>query len=97
MLDDILTIEGYETDVDEAEAIQRSINSLSAWRLQGSFGRTMMGAIESGEAMLGHEDTRDYYGNHIPSRSQVQDGTKGSYEFVAAQSGREWADRMAAL
>lgn len=97
MLDDILTIEGEETDVDQAEAIQRSINSLSAWRLQGSIGRTLMGAIEAGEAMLGHEDTRDYYGNHIPSRSQVEAGTKGSFEFVASRSGRAWADRMGAL
>lgn len=97
MLDDILTIEGEETDVEMAEAIQRSINSLTAWRLQGSIGRSLMGAIDAGEAMLGHEDTRDYYGNHIPSRHQVEEGTKGSYEYVARMSGRDWADRMAAL
>lgn len=31
---------------------------------------------------------------NIPSRDQVQPGTKGSYEFVAKCSGVEWADKM---
>lgn len=96
-LDDALAIEGEETDSDPFEAVQRAINSLTAWRMQGSYGRAMMNMIQSGQALLGHEDTRDYYGNHIPSRHQVEEGTIGSYEYVANLSGREWADRMAAL
>ena len=95
-LHDIDLIEG-ETTCTEAEyfeSIQRAINS-GMWGLQGSYGRTMMDAISSGDCMLGVHDARDYYGNHIPSRDQVQEGTKGSYEFVIARRGQEWADRMA--
>jgi hypothetical protein len=65
------------------------------WGLQGSYGREMMNAISAGLCLLGHNDARDYYGNHIPSRDQVQAGTKGSYDFVAAERGEDWADMMA--
>jgi hypothetical protein len=34
------------------------------------------------------------YGNHVPSRDQVQLNTKGSYEYVAKRMGVEWADKM---
>jgi hypothetical protein len=37
---------------------------------------------------------RDYYGNYIPSRDQVQVGTKGSYKFVSEHMGSEWATKM---
>ena len=78
-LDDINTIECDEEATMEEYylAIQRVINS-GMWGLQGSYGRTMMDAISAGLCLLGHNDARDYYGNHIPSRDQVQAGTKGS-------------------
>jgi hypothetical protein len=44
--------------------------------------------------MLGRDQCRDYYGNVIPSRDDVQKGTKGSYQYVVKQSGLEWADLM---
>lgn len=91
-LHDVNVIENDE-DADEREqalSVQRAINS-GMWSLQGSYGRTMMAAIESGAAMLGTKDARDYYGNHIPSRSQVQEGTKGSRQFVVDRMGEEWA------
>jgi hypothetical protein len=31
---------------------------------------------------LGLKGHRDYYGNYVPSRFEVQKGTKGSIEFV---------------
>jgi hypothetical protein len=37
---------------------------------------------------------RDYYGNYIPSRDQVQAGTKGSYLFVSRRMGSDWATKM---
>ena len=51
----------------------------------------MMDAIENGDCMLGLNDCRDYYGNYIPSRSQVQEGTKGSRSYVVEQNGEDWA------
>lgn len=95
-LNDINTIESDE-DVSEDEyflSIQRAINS-GAWSLQGSYGRTMMDAINAGRCVLGKTRARDYWGNTIPSRDDVKQGTKGSYEFVADAMGTEWADMMA--
>lgn len=93
---DIYTIEeDEETTAEEYYlAIQRAINS-GMWGLQGSYGRTMMAAIEQGLCLLGKQPARDYYGNRIPSRDEVQAGTKGSYEFSARNHGTEWADMMA--
>lgn len=94
-LDTVLEIEeGTETEEDYYLAIQRAINA-GSWSLQGSFGRTMMGAIESGYCMLGERDARDYWGNHIPSRTQVKEGTKGSFDYVAERRGADWAEMMA--
>jgi len=95
-LNDIEAIECDEELTDEGYylSIQRAINSGSAWSFQGSYGRSMMDAISSGSCMLGPRDARDYYGNHIPSRSQVKEGTKGSFEFVAAAMGEDWAEMM---
>lgn len=94
-------IDNIETDngCDEAEyyaSIQRAINS-GMWGMQGSYGRTMMDAIKSGACLLGKTRARDYYGNVIPSRDDVQEGTKGSYDFVADAMGVEYADAMAAI
>jgi len=99
-LNDINTIEevGYEPDEDEYfAAIQRAINSGSAWSFQGSYGRTMMDAIEGGRCVLGREPARDYWGNRIPSRDEVKQGTKGSYDYVANARGADWADMISAI
>lgn len=96
-LADINAIEGI-TEADEMDAylaLQRAINSGSAWSLQGSYGRAMMTAIEDGYCMLGRQPARDYWGSRIPSRDEVKAGTKGSPEYVARRFGDEWADLMA--
>ncbi len=61
--------------------IQRAING-GLWSLQGSYGRTMMQAISDGWCLLGNQSFNDYYGNRIPSRTEVKEGTKGSPQFV---------------
>lgn len=96
-LDDILAIEGESTEDEYFESIQRAINTGSAWSFQGSYGRAMMDAISSGHCMLGKRSASDYWGNHIPARDEVKEGTKGSYQFVADAMGDEWAERMASL
>lgn len=94
-LNDVETIEGAESQESFFYAsLQRAIDS-GMWSLQGSYGRTMMAAIEEGRCMLGQKPARDYYGNRIPSRDEVKAGTMGSYEFVADRMGVEWADMLA--
>ena len=94
-LDDVLTLEEDETasELDEALALQRAINS-GLWSLQGTDGRNMMDAIEDGRCMLGESRATDYWGNRIPARSDVKDGTKGSRSFVADAMGEDWAVAM---
>ena len=97
-LDTALTIEG-EGDPDEETyfvAVQKAINS-GAWSFPGSYGRTMMGAIEDGRCLLGRRSFEDAYGNRIPARDEIQAGTKGSREFVADAHGEEWAQMMEAI
>lgn len=97
-LNDINAIESDEdvTGLDFYLAMQRAINSGSAWSFQGSYGRAMMAAIEAGYCMLGTEPARDYWGNRIPSRSEVKAGTKGSRAYVRQHFGETWARKMAA-
>ncbi len=94
-LNDVNTIEQDEdaSPLEVCSSLQRAING-GMWSLQGSYGRSMMQAIEAGQCMLGRTSCRDYYGNRIPSRDEVQAGTKGSYEFVARHSGVEWANTI---
>lgn len=95
-LHDIDTIENNISSTDEEfyMSLQRAINSGIGWQMQGSYGRAMMDAINSGYCMLGRDQCRDYYGNTIPSRDDVKQGTKGSYQFVIDNLGLEWADLM---
>lgn len=91
---DVNNIEGEaESREDYCKSIQRAINS-HAWTLQGSYGRAMMEAIEGGSCMLGTTGCRDYWGNYVPSRFEVKEGTKGSRQFVIDNEGEEWADLM---
>jgi hypothetical protein len=97
-LHDIEMIEdGAETELEYYEVIQKAINDGTAWKFQGSYGRTMMDAISGGYCLLGIHSSSDYYGNRIPSRDEVQEGTKGSYEYVVRLQGQEWADTMGDL
>lgn len=83
VIDEIIEYE--EDGMDEAAEIdmfQKTINSGLAWKMQGSYGRRAMELIEAGKCMLGEEGHRDSYGNYVPSRTEVQAGTKGSPEFV---------------
>lgn len=41
-----------------------------------------MDDIESGRAILGPEGHRDYWGNYIPSRHEVEPGSLGSLDYA---------------
>lgn len=62
--------------------LQELIDSGMAWRLEGSVGRAAMRAIEDGECVLGEVGHKDYWGNYVPSRYEVEAGTKGSMEYA---------------
>ena len=96
--EDVMMLEGeieVEDEMDQALAMQRQINR-GQWSLQGSHGRAMMEAIKSGQCLLGKSGAHDYYRNYIPSRDEVQDGTKGSRSFVVEAMGEDWAAAMEA-
>lgn len=94
-LNDIAAIESDDevTELDFYLAVQRAINR-GMWSLQGSYGRAMMDAISSGRCLLGPAAARDYWGNVIPSRDDVKEGTKGSISFVEAAMGGDWLFEM---
>jgi hypothetical protein len=97
-LEDIETIENAEAGTPAYyEALQRAINGGEAWKFQGSYGRAMMAAIEEGRCLLGPQPAQDAWGNRIPSRTEVEPGTKGSREFVAARQGESWAKKMESI
>ena len=50
---------------------------------------TAMDLIEAGHCVLGEEGHRDYYGNYVPSRYEVEAGTKGSVEYAEARRDEE--------
>lgn len=92
----IIENQDIDNEIEYYTELQKAINSGTAWSFQGSYGRTMMAALEAGYCVLGREPARDYWGNRIPSRDEVKPGTKGSYEYVADRFGDEWADLVAA-
>ena len=80
----------WREDASEAEQIaayQAMVNDGSAWHMEGHVGRTAMSLIEAGLITLGEKGHRDYWGNYVPSRTEVKPGTKGSAEYVAERSG----------
>lgn len=72
-----------ETEEEQIEALQELINSGDAWRLEGSVGRSAMECLNAGLCILGEEGHTDYWGNYVPSRTEVMPGTKGSVEYAA--------------
>jgi hypothetical protein len=79
------------TEDEQIDCYQELINSGDAWRLEGHVGRTAMSLIEEGLCILGESDHRDYYGNHVPSRDQVEPGTKGSIEYARERHPERWS------
>jgi hypothetical protein len=65
-----------------------------AWRLEGAYGRAAMDAIKAGRCLLGHVPHTDFYGNRVPSRSEVKPGTKGSLLYVAERHGDDYAAKI---
>jgi hypothetical protein len=75
----------YREDATEEEVIavyQHLIDTGEAWRLEGHVGRTAMEMIKRGYCILGEVSHTDYWGNKVPSRTEVKPGTLGSVEYA---------------
>jgi len=59
-------------------ALQEMIQSGDVWKLEGSVGRLAMTCLENGICFLGKYPRFDYYGNFVPPRGMVEEGSKGS-------------------
>ena len=62
------------------DQMQEMINTGTAWKMEGAFGRSAMSTLETGACMLPKEAYYDYYGNRVPSRDELKKGTKGTYQ-----------------
>lgn len=95
-LDDLAFLTYQDTEGGERyyAALQRQINSGQIWLLEGHAGRTAMAAINQGLVMVGLESRRDYWGNKIPSRSELQPGTKGTRGYVVKLMNEAWAQML---
>jgi hypothetical protein len=60
-----------------------------AWKMEGSIGRRAMDLIRSGHCILGEVGHKDYCGNYVPSRTEVQPGTKSSVEYQKQMTANE--------
>lgn len=77
-----------ETDEEYIASMQALIDNGQAWKLEGSVGRAAMRLIENGDCTLGPVGNRDYWGNYVPSKTEVQPGTKGSQEYADERRGQ---------
>lgn len=71
---------------EQLAAMQAIVDDGSVWRMEGSMGRAAMDLIEAGHIMLGEVGHRDYWGNYVPSRYEVEPGSMGSPEYVEERS-----------
>ena len=67
-----------EEDIQEVQKYQEWINSGTAWKLEGSVGRSAMSLLRAGICELGEKGHKDYWGNYVPSKSEVTPGTMGA-------------------
>ena len=57
---------------------QEMIESGQIWKMEGSMGRFAMQCLEAGICFLGESPRYDYYGNFVPPRGMIEEGSKGS-------------------
>ena len=60
--------------------IQNTINTGICWMMEGFQGRFAMQMLKAGVCMLPTNPTRDYYGNTVPARTMLKEGTKGTLQ-----------------
>ena len=58
--------------------LQKQIEDGDIWKFEGSVGRFAMDMLDNGVCFLGKKATFDYYGNKIPNRKELKEGSKGT-------------------
>ena len=82
----ILTFIGADTLEEQVAAMQEAINDGSVWHMEGSIGRAAMDFLRAGCCVLGEKSHADYWGNRVPSRTEVEPGTLGSVAYAEARN-----------
>lgn len=62
---------------------QESITTGLVWKMEGSAGRAAMDLLEAGICMLPKERLKDYWGSTVPSRDDLEPGSKGTFKNCA--------------
>ena len=70
--------------------VQDMINDGSAWTLEGSVGRYAMRCLEEGACFLPNEHFYGAYGNKIPRRGSIKEGSVGSLTL----SSLYWSEKI---
>lgn len=84
--DELQQFENGEMEDEQAIALfQELIDTGQAWLLGGEYIDRAMMLIEMGLVTLGVEGHLDLYGNYIPSKFEVKEGTKGSEQYYATK------------
>lgn len=95
--EDLSIVSGQEGEVERSTyygALQRLINNGQIWQMEGYLCRAAMYAIEDGLVMTGQQDHRDHWGNLIPARGKLRDGSRGTYGYVVRMHGQDHADEL---
>lgn len=72
--------------------LQEWVDSGTAWKLEGHVGRTAMDALRDGALVLPPQRENDYWGNTVPSYTDVSDevGSPGSVANAEAYEPEEF-------
>ena len=60
--------------------MQEMINTGQCWMMEGYTGRQAMTALRIGACMLPLEPKVDFYGQRVPSRTELKAGTPGTFQ-----------------
>lgn len=74
---------GQPWDYQYPHVMQSLIDSGQAWRMEGSCGRAAMSMLEQGACFLPETAHSDYWGNRVPSRNDLKEGTRGTLSNAA--------------
>lgn len=72
----------HELALEHEPELQSLIDSGTAWRLEGSYGRAAMESLESGVGVLPDTSHSDYYDNKVPAYHELSAGSKGTPELT---------------
>ena len=62
--------------------LQNLIDNGEGWQSESELGHAIVTALDDGTCVLGPVPHRDYHGNVVPARKDVEPGTKGSLEYA---------------